>query len=100
MRPPESALARAWQQAPKRSLQERGTREPRERTCASHPPIQVAGYPTLVRLRANLIHPGKTTRTGQMCDRGTALSAVGALVHVVRDLANPWVGTARSVRTL
>jgi hypothetical protein len=34
----------------------------------------------------NLIHPGKTARTGQSCDRGTARSALAALDHVVRDL--------------
>jgi hypothetical protein len=35
----------------------------------------------------NLIHPGRSTRLGQVCDRGTAYAAVGALEHVVRDLA-------------
>jgi hypothetical protein len=35
----------------------------------------------------NLIHPGRSARLGQKCDRGTALSAVGALAHVVRDLS-------------
>jgi hypothetical protein len=35
----------------------------------------------------NLIHPGRTQRLGQQCDRGTALAAVGALEHVVRDLS-------------
>ena len=34
----------------------------------------------------NLIHPGRAKRAGQLCDRGTALAAVGALEHVVRDL--------------
>jgi hypothetical protein len=34
----------------------------------------------------NLIHPGKSIRIGQICDRGTALSAVAAIEHVVRDL--------------
>lgn len=35
----------------------------------------------------NLIHPGRAQRLGQKCDRGTALSCVGALDHVVRDLS-------------
>ena len=35
----------------------------------------------------NLIHPGRSTRLGQTCDRGTALSAVAAIEHVSRDLA-------------
>jgi hypothetical protein len=34
----------------------------------------------------NLIHPGRAARLGQTCDRGTALSAVAAIEHVVRDL--------------
>ena len=40
----------------------------------------------LARTFRNLIHPGKTARTGETCDRGTALSARAALDHVVRDL--------------
>jgi len=35
----------------------------------------------------NLIHPGRAQRLGQKCDRGTALSSVAALDHVVRDLS-------------
>jgi len=35
----------------------------------------------------NLIHPGRSARLGQLCDRGTAYSAVAALEHVVRDLS-------------
>jgi hypothetical protein len=34
----------------------------------------------------NLIHPGKEQRKRMKCDRATALSAVAALEHVVRDL--------------
>lgn len=34
----------------------------------------------------NLIHPGRSVRLGQVCDRATALSAVAAVEHVVRDL--------------
>ena len=34
----------------------------------------------------NLIHPGRAQRLGQKYDRGTALSSVAALDHVVRDL--------------
>ena len=32
----------------------------------------------------NLIHPGRAARLAQTCDRATALSAIGALEHVVR----------------
>lgn len=35
----------------------------------------------------NLIHPGRAQRLEQKCDRGTALSSVAALDHVVRDLS-------------
>jgi hypothetical protein len=34
----------------------------------------------------NLIHPGRAARLGQVCDRATALSALAAVEHVVRDL--------------
>lgn len=34
----------------------------------------------------NLIHPGRETRLAQSCDRGTALSAIAAVEHVMRDL--------------
>lgn len=34
----------------------------------------------------NLIHPGRAQRLGQQCNRGTALSSVAALEHVVTDL--------------
>jgi hypothetical protein len=34
----------------------------------------------------NLIHPGRALRLSQTCDRGTALSAVAAMEHVMRDL--------------
>lgn len=40
----------------------------------------------LVKSFRNFIHPGRVQRLGQRCDRGTALTAVGALEHVVRDL--------------
>jgi len=40
----------------------------------------------LARGFRNLIHPGRAQRLGQKCDRGTALSSVAALDHVVRDL--------------
>ena len=35
----------------------------------------------------NLIHPGRAQRLGQACNRGTALSAVAAVEHVVNDLS-------------
>ncbi len=41
----------------------------------------------LARNYRNLIHPGKAQRLGQVCDRGTALTAVAALEHVVDDLS-------------
>jgi hypothetical protein len=34
----------------------------------------------------NLIHPGRSLRLGQVCDRATALSALAAVEHVVRNL--------------
>jgi hypothetical protein len=34
----------------------------------------------------NLLHPGRASRVGQICDRGTALAAVAAVELVVRDL--------------
>jgi hypothetical protein len=34
----------------------------------------------------NLIHPGRAQRLGQPCNRGSALSAVAAIEHVVGDL--------------
>jgi len=34
----------------------------------------------------NLIHPGAAERLGEDCDQGAAMSAGGALQHVVRDL--------------
>lgn len=34
----------------------------------------------------NLIHPGRAMRLGEVCDRGTALSALAAVELVVRDL--------------
>jgi hypothetical protein len=40
----------------------------------------------LARNFRNLIHPGRAARLGQVCDRATAYSAVGALEHVIRDL--------------
>jgi hypothetical protein len=36
----------------------------------------------------NLIHPGREVRLAQTCNRGTAYSAVGALEHVIEDLAD------------
>jgi hypothetical protein len=34
----------------------------------------------------NLIHPGKQLRTGQACNKATALSALAAVEHIVEDL--------------
>jgi hypothetical protein len=36
----------------------------------------------------NLIHPGRTVRLGQTCNRGTALAAVAAFEFVVRDVVS------------
>lgn len=36
----------------------------------------------------NLIHPGRSQRLGQACNRATALSAVAAVEHVVQDLTH------------
>lgn len=36
----------------------------------------------------NLIHPGRAARLRQQCDRGSALSAVAGIEHVIRDLTN------------
>ena len=35
----------------------------------------------------NLVHPGRAQRLGQMCDRSTALTAVAALEHLIRDFS-------------
>jgi hypothetical protein len=60
--------------------------------------VEVAGYlkllkpdtctaARLARNFRNLIHPGRAARLAQVCDRATALSATGALEHVIRDLS-------------
>lgn len=41
----------------------------------------------LARDFRNLIHPGRVSRNGLACDRATALSALAAVEHVVRDLS-------------
>lgn len=40
----------------------------------------------LARDFRNLIHPGKSVRLGQACNRGTALTALAALEHGINDL--------------
>jgi len=37
----------------------------------------------------NLIHPGRESRLKQKCDRGTALSTLAAVEHVIRDIVSP-----------
>jgi len=41
----------------------------------------------LARNFRNLIHPGVSVRKNQVCNRGTALSALAALEHVINDLS-------------
>jgi hypothetical protein len=40
----------------------------------------------------NLIHPGRAQRLAQVCNRGTALSAMAAVEHVVNDLTPREIG--------
>jgi hypothetical protein len=49
--------------------------------------VDTATETRLAREFRNLIHPGRAQRLRQKCDRGTALSSVAALDHVVRDLS-------------
>jgi hypothetical protein len=46
-----------------------------------------AAQAELARNFRNLIHPGRAQRLAQVCDRASALSAVAAVEHVVRDLS-------------
>jgi hypothetical protein len=48
---------------------------------------ETAQQTRLARDYRNLIHPGKEQRKRMKCDRATALTAVAALEHVVRDLS-------------
>jgi hypothetical protein len=43
----------------------------------------------------NLIHPGRATRLGEVCDQGTAFSALAAVAFVVRDLTRQAEATAQ-----
>ena len=43
----------------------------------------------LVKDFRNLIHPGRSVRLGQICNRGTALSAVAGVELVIQDLTRP-----------
>lgn len=47
---------------------------------------QTAQQARLAQGFRNLIHAGRELRLKQRCDRGTALSAVAAIEHVIRDL--------------
>jgi hypothetical protein len=60
--------------------------------------IEVAGELQIIKRKSvdaarlcnsyrNLIHPGRTQRLGEKCNRGTALLAVAALEHVITDLS-------------
>jgi hypothetical protein len=55
----------------------------REMNCITE---ATASQANLARDFRNLIHPGRAQRTGTVCDRGTALSALAATELVVRDL--------------
>ena len=48
--------------------------------------LDAANQARLAKDFQNLIHPGRTLRLGQVCNRGTALSALAAIEHVVTDL--------------
>ena len=47
---------------------------------------ETAAQCRIARKFRNLIHPGRVLRLQIECDRGTALSAVAAVEHVIRDL--------------
>lgn len=47
---------------------------------------QTAAQCRIAKTFRNLIHPGRAARLAQQCDRGTALSALAAVEHVMRDL--------------
>jgi hypothetical protein len=42
---------------------------------------------TLAKDFRNLIHPGRAQRLGEVCDRGTALTALAAVELISRDLS-------------
>ena len=42
---------------------------------------------TLAKNFRNLVHPGRAQRLGEVCDRATALTALAALEHIVRNLS-------------
>ena len=42
---------------------------------------------TLAKDFRNLIHPGRSARVKEVCDRGTAHSALAAVEFIVRDLS-------------
>lgn len=50
--------------------------------------VETAAQIRLAKDFRNLIHPGRALRLARTCDRGTALSAVAAIEHVVRDLTH------------
>jgi hypothetical protein len=57
---------------------------------AEHLKIIEAGTATQARLAKdfrNLIHPGRQQRTGQVCNKAAALSALAAVEHIVEDLS-------------
>jgi hypothetical protein len=46
-----------------------------------------AQHATLAKHFRNLIHPGRSARLQEVCDRGTAHSALAAVEFIVRDLS-------------
>jgi hypothetical protein len=50
---------------------------------------ETATEATLAKDFRNLIHPGRSVRLQQVCDRATALTALASVEHVIRDLSQP-----------
>lgn len=73
-------------------------RDPNPETWSLHEYIEVAmalglitadtaAQARLAKGFRNLVHPGRAQRLGEKCDRATALSAIAAVEHIVRDLS-------------
>jgi hypothetical protein len=82
----KTLAAGASRRAPKTDLNDWGLDE--YITMAEHFSLLKGDTPATARLAQafrNLIHPGRAIRKQQTCDRATALSALAALDHVIRD---------------